>query len=323
MSASRRAFQKLDLECKKTAAEVLRRISTKESQRAMMHLQVAEKLSLSVSSISTDKDAMHFVSNYTVTPERGALTLCSQALSLLDDLSPQPSVLEKAQFSEKLERDSTSGTTSGCNTPRGSITSTRSARNSVHSDRANNGNLAGDMSIDTSASTYFDPVTGAITESSGSSGKGSHMIRPPPLKAVPSPPIVFVDDWARRAKSRDNTEFTEHLCNIFYSEAKQQQEEQGDTSQRDGPSSSDGADAHPGSSSQPSEASGRCRSSSSGGSGSRNSSISNSSVSHSHRNSGSSSSGSSRVSDTIYGSVGHNKVFLKRTCRRWSGCASR
>ena len=216
-SASRRAFQKLDMECKHTTVEVLRLIATKESEYASLHKQAAENLARDCLVVNIDKDAQNFVSSYTVSPDRGALALSSQALSLLDDLSPFISVLDRdnSNLSNTSNSDS-SGTNSGCSTPRGSISSIRSARNSISAPRLSNSFLT-DLAIDSNANPSFSSsATTSSTTALHSDGlsiqtTGLALVRPPPLQSMsmsmsmnmssPPPAVAMVgitDDWQRR-----------------------------------------------------------------------------------------------------------------------------
>lgn len=93
LSASRRAFQKLDKECKKAVYFTLRKMVEKEKENALLHLEVMTKLEASVLAVDVDGDVSQFIQlNIARDNNPGGpsapLELSSQALSLLGDMTP-------------------------------------------------------------------------------------------------------------------------------------------------------------------------------------------------------------------------------------------
>ena len=88
LSASRRAFQKLDRECKHAAFYTIQKITDKEVENNGLHGTVTSKLAGSVMAVDLERDTEDFI--YDRRSHDGALMLSSQALSLLGDLVPTP-----------------------------------------------------------------------------------------------------------------------------------------------------------------------------------------------------------------------------------------
>ena len=91
MSASRRAYQKLDRECKKSIGSTLKKLIIREKEAASARMAALAKLEASVDEIDIDGDAADFIAHHkleTRSPE-GALILSSQALSILGDLAAE------------------------------------------------------------------------------------------------------------------------------------------------------------------------------------------------------------------------------------------
>jgi len=88
LAASRRAFQKLYRDCRKVAQLTVLKIAEKEQEQAEQRAVVLAKLQSSIKAVSIDIDEREFIEAYSGSD--GALTLNSQALSLLNDLAPPP-----------------------------------------------------------------------------------------------------------------------------------------------------------------------------------------------------------------------------------------
>jgi hypothetical protein len=86
LSASRRAFQKLDRECKRAIYYTLRKILDKEKDNFDMQKLSMEKLDRALQKVNIEEDINSFISSYR--HEEGSLVLNSHALSLLSDLIP-------------------------------------------------------------------------------------------------------------------------------------------------------------------------------------------------------------------------------------------
>jgi hypothetical protein len=86
LSASRRAFQKLDRECKRAIYYSLRKILDKEKDNFEMQKLSIEKLDRALQKVNIEEDINSFISSYRY--EEGSLVLNSHALSLLSDLIP-------------------------------------------------------------------------------------------------------------------------------------------------------------------------------------------------------------------------------------------
>jgi hypothetical protein len=84
LSASRRAFQKLDRECKRAIYYTLRKILDKEKENFEFKKMHLDKLDRSLSKVNIEEDMNTFIDTYQY--EEGSLVLNSHALSLLSDL---------------------------------------------------------------------------------------------------------------------------------------------------------------------------------------------------------------------------------------------
>jgi hypothetical protein len=84
LSASRRAFQKLDRECKRAVYYTLRKILDKEKENFEFKKMHLDKLDRSLSKVNIEEDMNTFIDTYQY--EEGSLVLNSHALSLLSDL---------------------------------------------------------------------------------------------------------------------------------------------------------------------------------------------------------------------------------------------
>lgn len=88
LMASRRAYQKLDRECKKALANTLRRMIAREKDVQLARESTLSKLEAAVEEIDVDGDMSDFIARFKC-PE-GNLVLSSRALSILNDLMPEP-----------------------------------------------------------------------------------------------------------------------------------------------------------------------------------------------------------------------------------------
>eukprot|EP01038_Epipyxis_sp_PR26KG_P012593 gene12593-16887_t len=97
LSASRRAFQKLDKDCKKAIYFTLKKLVEKEKDNLMNHKNVVDKFDAALDKVDIDEDIRNFIDsriNRDKDKERdpsreGAVVYSEQALSLLGDLMPQ------------------------------------------------------------------------------------------------------------------------------------------------------------------------------------------------------------------------------------------
>ncbi len=87
LSATRRAFQKLDRECKRAIHYTLKKVLDKELESLEAQKAAIENFSKAVEVVNVEEDVDSFVQNYN--HEDGALVLNSQALNLLGDLIPE------------------------------------------------------------------------------------------------------------------------------------------------------------------------------------------------------------------------------------------
>lgn len=85
LSASRRAYQTLDMKCKKSVITSLKKLVVRERESNNARNAVLEKLELTIDNVDIDADLMDFIATHT-TPDDG-LVLQSQALSMLADLN--------------------------------------------------------------------------------------------------------------------------------------------------------------------------------------------------------------------------------------------
>lgn len=86
-SAARRAFQKLDNECKNVIYLTLKKMLDKELESNESKTMVLEKFTSTIKTVSIEEDAHNFVEKHMY--EGGALEYGSQALSMLSDLAPK------------------------------------------------------------------------------------------------------------------------------------------------------------------------------------------------------------------------------------------
>lgn len=95
-SASRKAFQKLDYDCKTIVANCLKKIVARERESAQARLAVLEKLQCNVDNIDIENDIADFiVSNRSDDSE---LLLSSQALSIMSDLNKHSKTAGKTDY---------------------------------------------------------------------------------------------------------------------------------------------------------------------------------------------------------------------------------
>jgi hypothetical protein len=86
LTAGRRAFQRLDHECKAAICYTLKRVAEKEKENNDIKSMVLEKFDRSVKDVQVEEDINQFVLKYQ--SEGGALMLSTQALTLLGDQVP-------------------------------------------------------------------------------------------------------------------------------------------------------------------------------------------------------------------------------------------
>lgn len=86
VTASRRAYQKLDRECRKALANTLRRLIAREKEADAARQATLAKLESAVEEIDIESDVCEFISRHKGAD--GKLVLSSQALSVLGDLIP-------------------------------------------------------------------------------------------------------------------------------------------------------------------------------------------------------------------------------------------
>lgn len=87
LSATRRAFQKLDRECKRAIHYTLKKVLDKELDSLEAQKAAIENFSRAVEVVNVEEDVDSFIQNFN--HEEGALVLSSQALNLLGDLIPE------------------------------------------------------------------------------------------------------------------------------------------------------------------------------------------------------------------------------------------
>ena len=87
LAASRRAFQKLNRECKLCMATTLRKLVDREREALAARQVVVDKLQTAVEGLDEVSDEIDFIRDYSDDDPRGGLVLCSQALSILGDVS--------------------------------------------------------------------------------------------------------------------------------------------------------------------------------------------------------------------------------------------
>eukprot|EP00602_Paraphysomonas_sp_CaronLab_P002722 CAMPEP_0185022944 /NCGR_PEP_ID=MMETSP1103-20130426/5650_1 /TAXON_ID=36769 /ORGANISM="Paraphysomonas bandaiensis, Strain Caron Lab Isolate" /LENGTH=719 /DNA_ID=CAMNT_0027555273 /DNA_START=206 /DNA_END=2365 /DNA_ORIENTATION=+ len=83
LAASRRAFQRLNKECKEAIGNTLRKLVDREREALAARQVVVDKLDAAVERLSVEDDEAEFIRSYSE-DEKGELVLCSQALSILD-----------------------------------------------------------------------------------------------------------------------------------------------------------------------------------------------------------------------------------------------
>lgn len=117
--ASRRAYQKLDKECKKMVAVTFRKLIIREREAAAARETVLAKLESAVDAIDVDADLEDFIMQHRQGDE-GSLHCCRQALMVLGDLVPSeaPAVPDSADpptaaRSRSLSRDKDDTNTAG------------------------------------------------------------------------------------------------------------------------------------------------------------------------------------------------------------------
>ena len=91
LTASRRAYQKLDKECKKSVGNTLKKLIIREKEAASARMNALLKLEAAVEEIDIDSDISDFIQHHKTdrqgTSADSALILSSTALSILGDLS--------------------------------------------------------------------------------------------------------------------------------------------------------------------------------------------------------------------------------------------
>jgi hypothetical protein len=136
MSASRRAHQKLDKECKKTLSFALKRMLARERESCEARIETLRKFETAVDDVNVDHDINDFIDKYV--SSESCLVLQSQALSILGDLmvsdSDFPSTPGQGNRSNAASPGlslphASSTPTSTASTPRNSFTSASSPRN--------------------------------------------------------------------------------------------------------------------------------------------------------------------------------------------------
>lgn len=223
LSASRRAFQKLDRDCKRAIYYTLRKIVDKEKDSLETRRIVLEKFEQNVLAVDVESDVNDFIENFRM--EEGSLTLNARALSLLDDLS-----------STGLSAHSGSGSNHGSNSvspASGSSAKTRSHSFKDHlSSSASTGGFSNSSSNATSPadnhggneSRKGSLIGGAISAamSAMKSSSSSHNTSSAPASAVPG--IQGSTHTHPSAGSTISTagtaslswEFSAYLSQIFY-----------------------------------------------------------------------------------------------------------
>jgi hypothetical protein len=106
--ASRRAYQKLDKDCKKMVAITFRKLIIREREAAAARETVLAKLESAVDAIDVDADLEDFIMQHRQGDE-GSLHCCGQALMVLGDLVP----LEAQSASESADTSSAARSRSG------------------------------------------------------------------------------------------------------------------------------------------------------------------------------------------------------------------
>lgn len=105
MTASRRAYQKLDRECKRSIGSTLKKLIIREKEAAAARMAALVKLEASVDEIDVEGDVADFIAHHKGSGPDSALILSSQALSILGDLM----VTEPAREKENDRVDRTPG----------------------------------------------------------------------------------------------------------------------------------------------------------------------------------------------------------------------
>lgn len=114
LAASRRAYQKLDAECKRAVAITLQKIVEKEKDYAEVHRNAILKLEQAIEKIDVENDINEFVENNI--SNDGSVVYSSRALSLLSDLVPQveisSAISSRAHSPDISDTSSNTGTAS-------------------------------------------------------------------------------------------------------------------------------------------------------------------------------------------------------------------
>ena len=106
LSASRKAFQKLDRECKRAIYYSLRKILDKEKENFETKKMQLEKLDRSLQRVNIEADLNSFIESYR--HEEGSLVLNSHALSLLSDLIPHTGQVNINSFNSSQQQQQSS-----------------------------------------------------------------------------------------------------------------------------------------------------------------------------------------------------------------------
>lgn len=201
LSASRRAFQKLDKECKKAVYFTLRKIVEKEKENALLHLEVMNKFEKTVLEIDVDNDINEFIKlNMS---DVGAMELSSQALSLLSDLTPSHPTSTSPQ------------NMSGSSTPRGSFSTPSRGGPSLTSSNLHTAASASSSAAAMAGDSFASPLRNRST-SSASSGSSGHVNAMPQYHTPAAKLFALESANAKQSPGATNDELASYLTQIFY-----------------------------------------------------------------------------------------------------------
>jgi hypothetical protein len=105
LAASRRAFQRLNRECKLAISTTLRKIVDREKEALAARQFVVDKLEAAVESLDENTDEADYIREYADDDPQAGLVLCSQALSILGDVN----ILERQNQELQMNSDTGGG----------------------------------------------------------------------------------------------------------------------------------------------------------------------------------------------------------------------
>lgn len=243
LSASRRAHQKLDKECKKTLALALKKMLHREKESFEARMETLRKFEQAVEGIDVEADSNDFVDKYIST--EGCLVLQSQALSILGDLmvdSPDssnsrhgtPSPSSPGQSASSTPRNSFSGPSSSgaaASTTRNSTSpnpDSRAASTAGAGSGAASRNFAVDNAASPAASLLASRFTNPLPSPPSLSADGATSASSSSSSDPSSKRFSISADLALQHRAVPNSEQSQstlteqvgrHLTRLFYSTA--------------------------------------------------------------------------------------------------------